>query len=287
MAISSGLRNRLVGFAIVISAIIILLPLVLSKDVLQREEPQAIAINSQGAKYDTDGNLQYQSSPNVESVLNLKANGDQLEFGQVTANSNALPSTNSNQSESSLAEANSDNSVEMLEFSSGAGELDHAMDGAQVEETLVANNAGDNVGNGASNVGNTANVNNTANVKPNAPAAKEEVLVAQNSKPAAQQPPKPPISSAKKDNGSNVVAGTKPKANYVIQVGVFSKKSNADNVVKKISGAGIKVYAVEVNSGGRVLYRVYAGAANNRNDLNDELQKIDKLCGTKGKIVSL
>lgn len=282
MAISSGLRNRLVGFAIVISAIIILLPLVLSKDVLQREDPQAIAINSQGAKYDAEGNLQHQSSPNVENVLNLQANGNQLEFGQAQANADALPSTNNEQSESSLAAANSDNSVEMLEFSSGSGELDNGPSGGQVEETLVANNQG------ASNAPNAPAVSagSRPQAAPKAPEA--EVLVAQKPKVTAPaQPPKPPISSAKKDGDNNVIAGTKPKANYVIQVGVFSKKSNADNVVKKISGAGIKVYAVEVNSGGRVLYRVYAGAANNRNDLNDELQKIDKLCGTKGKIVSL
>ena len=84
-----------------------------------------------------------------------------------------------------------------------------------------------------------------------------------------------------------VIAGSKPSERFVIQVGVFAKRSNADNVVAKIKKAGISVYAIEVASNNKVLYRVYAGHANSRSALNAQVAQIDKLCGTKSKIVSI
>lgn len=254
MALSSGLRNRLVGFAIVVSAVIILLPLVLSKDVLQRPDPQAIAINSQGAVYDEKGNLQVQSTPDLEGVFNINSSN---ELTELNAPATTLPSTTTPEQSGNVAEVASDNSVEMLEFSSGA--VPPSSSKPQVEETLIAQQP-----------------------QPSKPVPTESAAAPQ----APAEPPKPPISSASQD-GPKVVAGAKPTGKFTIQVGVFSKKSNADNTIKKILGAGINAYAVEINSSGRILYRVYAGSANNRNDLKDTLQTVDKLCDTKGKIVSL
>lgn len=275
MSISSGLRNRLVGFAIVISGVIILLPLVLSKDVLQRQDPQAIAVNSQGAIYDDRGNLTYQSSPDLEGVLNIQSGDNPNAEQTYTSAHNELPSTNLEDSAANLAEASSDNSVEMLEFSAGGLEnqdRDMGRPVASAEEILTAERT-----------------ESTAQSK--GVALKEETLTV-NSNPAEKpQPPKPPIGNsaapAKNQDGSKVIAGTKPKANYTIQVGVFSKKANVDNLVKNISQAGINVYAVEVNNGDRTLYRVYAGSANNRNDLNDELKRIEKIVNAKVRIVAI
>ena len=49
MAISVGLRNRLVGFTIVAATLLIFLPVILSKDMIKRPNPDAIAVNEQGA----------------------------------------------------------------------------------------------------------------------------------------------------------------------------------------------------------------------------------------------
>lgn len=272
MAISSGLRNRLVGFAIVISTIVILLPLVISKDVLQRKDEQAIVINGQGAKYDADGNLQYASSPDVNRIFNISSGDNEI----VRPQAEDLPSTNREQSDASLAEVNSDNSVEMLEFS-GADfeEQDRSMGTpppSNMGETLVMNTASE-----------------SSSSKANA-APKEEVLTASTSKPstpaapvntAKAEPPKPPIGSSSKPAASTA------QGKFTIQVGVFSKKDNADNVIKKITQAGIHAYSVEIKNKDRILYRVYAGSANNRNDLQGTLKRIDELCKTKGRIVSL
>lgn len=279
MSISSGLRNRLLGFAIVISGVIILLPLVLSKDVLQRQDPQAIAVNSQGAIYDEHGNLTYQSSPDLEGVLNIQSGANPNAEQVYTSSRNELPSTNIGDSAANLAEASSDNSVEMLEFSAGGLEnqdRDMGRPVASSEEILTAERS-------------------EIAVQPKPVTPKEETLTV-NSKPVEQtQPPKPPIGNSignsaaptKDQDGSKVIAGTKPKANYTIQVGVFSKKANVDNLVKNISQAGINVYAVEVKTGDRTLYRVYAGSANNRNDLNDELKRIEKIVNAKVRIVAI
>lgn len=256
MAISSGLRNRLVGFAIVLSAVIILLPLVLSKDMLRRQEPHAIAINSQGAVYDAEGNLQYQSTPDLNSVFKIQPGSSEE---QTTSQIEQLPSTNQDQSVANVAEVSADNSVEMLEFSSGGREPASSIVPEPIEETLVVS---------------------TEQPKQ---VAKEEKQTA-NQQPSVNESK---VAKAESNKDNKLVANAKPTTAYAIQVGVFSQKANADNLVKKISQAGIKVYMVEISSSSRTLYRIYASGANNRNDLNQDLQRIEKLCNIKGKIVAM
>ena len=275
MAISTSLRNKLVGFIIVASTILIFLPVLLSKDMIKKDAPDnnAVAITQNGALRDANGNLVPQGQPNVEQALNISGQNNALVLTGQAPQRGPQPELNSNLAANSNV-AN-DNSVEMLEFSRPQAQNSRPPQ-ALGPAPLPSNKQPEIL---------------EAKPKPQNQAKQPEILTAKN-KPAAtnNKPASKPAAtsnSSSSASGTKVIAGSKPSERFVIQVGVFAKRSNADNVVAKIKKAGISVYAIEVASNNKVLYRVYAGHANSRSALNAQVAQIDKLCGTKSKIVSI
>ena len=275
MAISTSLRNKLVGFIIVASTILIFLPVLLSKDMIKKDAPDnnAVAITQNGALRDANGNLVPQGQPNVEQALNISGQNDALVLTGQAPQRGPQPELNPNLAANSNV-AN-DNSVEMLEFSRPQAQNSRPPQ-ALGPAPLPSNKQPEIL---------------EAKPKPQNQAKQPEILTAKN-KPAAtnNKPASKPAAtsnSSSSASGTKVIAGSKPSERFVIQVGVFAKRSNADNVVAKIKKAGISVYAIEVASNNKVLYRVYAGHANSRSALNAQVAQIDKLCGTKSKIVAL
>ena len=275
MAISTSLRNKLVGFIIVASTILIFLPVLLSKDMIKKDAPDnnAVAITQNGALRDANGNLVPQGQPNVEQALNISGQNDALVLTGQAPQRGPQPELNPNLAANSNV-AN-DNSVEMLEFSRPQAQNSRPPQ-ALGPAPLPSNQQPEIL---------------EAKPKPQNQAKQPEILTAKN-KPAAtnNKPASKPAAtsnSSSSASGTKVIAGSKPSERFVIQVGVFAKRSNADNVVAKIKKAGISVYAIEVASNNKVLYRVYAGHANSRSALNAQVAQIDKLCGTKSKIVAL
>ena len=275
MAISTSLRNKLVGFIIVASTILIFLPVLLSKDMIKKDAPgnNAVAITQNGALRDANGNLVPQGQPNVEQALNISGQNNALVLTGQAPQRGPQPELNPNLAANSNV-AN-DNSVEMLEFSRPQAQ-NSSPPQALGPAPLPSNKQPEIL---------------EAKPKPQNQAKQPEILTAQN-KPAAtnNKPASKPAAtsnSSSSANGTKVIAGSKPSERFVIQVGVFAKRANADNVVAKIKKAGISVYAIEVASNNKVLYRVYAGHANSRSALNAQVAQIDKLCGTKSKIVSI
>ena len=275
MAISTSLRNKLVGFIIVASTILIFLPVLLSKDMIKKDAPDnnAVAITQNGALRDANGNLVPQGQPNVEQALNISGQNNDLVLTGQAPQRGPQPELNPNLAANSNV-AN-DNSVEMLEFSRPQAQNSRPPQ-ALGPAPLPSNKQPEIL---------------EAKPKPQNQAKQPEILTAKN-KPAAtnNKPASKPAAtsnSSSSASGTKVIAGSKPSERFVIQVGVFAKRSNADNVVAKIKKAGISVYAIEVASNNKVLYRVYAGHANSRSALNAQVAQIDKLCGTKSKIVSI
>ena len=279
MAISTSLRNRIVGFTIVASTILIFLPVILSKDMIKRDAPDnsAIAINQNGVVLDANGNLQHQPLPNNAQAFNFGNRNGQL---SIAGNPNTQPSLQANKP------VPADNGVEILEAPRQGAQQQNALGPAPLP----------NAQNRPSNVS-TRSQTEILEAKPQQ-QKQPEVLVANNNnrKPAstttastpAKPTPRPAATTTASSSSPKVIAGTKPQEKYVIQVGVFSKRANADNVINKITKAGISVYAVQTSSNnGQPLFRIYAGKANARNDLQAQSARIDKLCGTKSKIVAL
>ena len=254
MAISVGLRNRLVGFTIVAATLLIFLPVILSKDMIKRPNPDAIAVNEQGAVLDSSGNLVHQGQADTQRALNMGQRGEltlssvnnQNVAGTATGSAPVAPPKPVTTPERSKTELLTAPAVERKPETTTA-------------QTEIL----------------------TAPPKPaTKPAAKPEPEILTAAKPAPKPAPKPA------SGGDDVIAGTRPTQRYVIQVGVFSQRTNAENVVNKITKAGYSVYAIKVKSNGRELYRVYAAQSNNRDQLNPILTRVNKLCGTKGTIIT-
>lgn len=291
MAISTSLRNRIVGFLIIASTVLIFLPVILSKDMMTRENNQAVAVDQNGAIKDKNGQLQIQSTPDLEQALALGDQSGTLTAPQVQKQPSAQqqnhlasnkkpdqaqpnqgveilggPSKNQN--------ASIGNGVVMNDFSANTPAKKQESEAARAHEILTASRPAQKPA--------AAPAKPAPQVKPDAP--KTEVLVANNAK---KNPPAAPVAQKPTPQGVKVVAGTRPSESFVVQVGVFGKKENADNVVRKLKGAGISYYMVADSNGNRTLYRVYAGRSNNRNELNNLVPQINKLCGTQSKVVSL
>ena len=291
MAISTSLRNRIVGFLIIASTVLIFLPVILSKDMMTRENNQAVAVDQNGAIKDKNGQLQIQSTPDLEQSLALGDQSGTLTAPQVQKQPSAQqqnhlasnkkpdqaqpnqgveilggPSKNQN--------ASIGNGVVMNDFSANTPAKKQESEAARAHEILTASRPAQKPA--------AAPAKPAPQVKPAAP--KTEVLVANNAK---KNPPAAPVAQKPTPQGVKVVAGTRPSESFVVQVGVFGKKENADNVVRKLKGAGISYYMVADSNGNRTLYRVYAGRSNNRNELNNLVPQINKLCGTQSKVVSL
>lgn len=269
MAISVTLRNRLVGFTIVAATLLIFLPVLLSKEMIKRPNPDAVAVNEQGAVLDSEGNLVHQSTADTERALNLGQHGELTLSAVNSAQGTATgqppvpppqPTTTPSRTKTEILTAPAQGSAAQSSTAqSSAAQSSTAQGSAAHTEILTA--------------APKPAAKPQAQPKPQ-PAPSTEILTA--AKPA----PKPAA------NNDNVIAGTRPTQRYVIQVGVFSQRANAENVVKKITKAGYSVYAIKVNSNGRELYRVYAAQADDRNSLNPILTRVNKLCGTKGTIIN-
>lgn len=287
MVISKSLRNRLVGFAIVASSILIFLPVILSKDVIVKQNPEAVAVDSNGAVLNQEGQLTYQPSANMEQALNINNQNGVLNLTPEPNNNNLAQQQDSNNQGS----VDVDSSVEMLEFS----KPNNANANINGTEILTANNNKVNSAPAQAQPNKTQEPEILTASKPsaNTPAKKPavekkepEILVAQKA------PSKPQATPASAKNNANskddVLAGTRPNERFVVQVGVFSKKDNAMNVVNTLKKANISYYAVKVvNANGSSFYRVYGGRSNNKAELSSLSARIDKLCGTKSKVVPL
>ena len=262
MAISVGLRNRLVGFTIVAATLLIFLPVILSKDMIKRPNPDAIAVNEQGAVLDSSGNLVHQGQADTQRALNMGQRGEltlssvnnQNVAGTATGSAPVAPPKPVTTPERSKTELLTAPAVERKPETTTAR-----------TEILTAP---------------PKPATKPAAKPATKPAAKPEPEILTAAKPA----PKPAAKPA--SGGDDVIAGTRPTQRYVIQVGVFSQRTNAENVVNKITKAGYSVYAIKVKSNGRELYRVYAAQSNNRDQLNPILTRVNKLCGTKGTIIT-
>lgn len=286
MVISKNVRNNLVGFAIVASSILIFLPVILSKDVIVKQNPDAIAIDNNGAVLNEEGKLTYQPNANLEKALNINGQNGSLTLTPDTNNSQLGEELNQGGDELIA----SDNGVEILEASRPeTNKRPEILTSNRVNNKPVANK-------------NEVEILTATNKKPvvKEPATAQktnkepEILVAQKpnnsqaSKPAVKpQSPKESVAPAKSNN-DNVLAGTRPTERFVVQVGVFSNKDNALRVVDKLKNAGIPYYAIKItNNSGGTLYRIYGGRSNNKNDLKALSERINKLCETKSKIVPL
>ena len=102
----------------------------------------------------------------------------------------------------------------------------------------------------------------------------------------------PPVSTesepAPLPSASQEVLPEEPKSGlvaWVVKVGSFSNRQNADALVEKLRKAGFQTPDAErVELGGKVLYRVKVGPMVRKEKAEELLPKINQVSGTKGQV---
>lgn len=70
----------------------------------------------------------------------------------------------------------------------------------------------------------------------------------------------------------NKPSTTKPSKIYRVQVGAYSKKGNADTMLKKVKASGFDAFILQVNG----MYKIQVGAYSNKKNADAMLEKIKK-----------
>ncbi|MBG7602132.1 MAG: SPOR domain-containing protein [Gammaproteobacteria bacterium] len=98
--------------------------------------------------------------------------------------------------------------------------------------------------------------------------------------------------AASKHEKESVAAATAkkqavPKSGWVIQVGAFGRKSNADNLSKKLTNGGMKAYIEESSKQNKKLYHVRVGPYSNKSKAQQDRSKAGKVSGLNVKVLNL
>ena len=122
-----------------------------------------------------------------------------------------------------------------------------------------------------------------------APGAKaDEEQQRAEKKPAKVSRP----TAAPKPEKKSVVAATEKKQSvskqgWVIQVGAFGRKSNADNLYKKLTNSGMKAYVEKSSRQNKKLYHVRIGPFPSKSKAQQVRNKAGKVSGLNVKVLNL
>jgi DedD protein len=118
------------------------------------------------------------------------------------------------------------------------------------------------------------------------PQVQETAAVAHNQ---PVQTPQPVAHQA--DKAKAVVPPIKstaaPAGKWVIQVGSFSDKANAESLAKRVRARDYPVMISKFELGNRSLYRVQVGPVRDRANADEKLAKLQGQLGLNGKVVAL
>lgn len=130
-------------------------------------------------------------------------------------------------------------------------------------------------------------------VRPPQPAAPVPVPApAPVSKPVpprpAPEPVRPPVAvvQPKPESVTPPAAQTAKSAGWMIQLGSFGSRANAENLRSKVSAYGYPSSTVEVNQGGKVMIRVYSGPFTQRAEADKVKSTLSRAFGVNGIVVS-
>ncbi len=100
-----------------------------------------------------------------------------------------------------------------------------------------------------------------------------------------------PTASSKPEKESVVAATEKKqstsKKGWVIQVGAFGQKSNADNLYKKLNKSGMNAYIEESSKHSKKLYHVRVGPFSSKSKAQQDRGKAAKVSGLNVRVLNL
>ncbi|MGN0894227.1 MAG: SPOR domain-containing protein [Succinivibrio sp.] len=256
MSISTNLRNRIVGLLVVLSVILILSPLFLTNE-NSKENPKAddsaIAINQNGAVTDSSGQLVAAAEHDYSEML--EAPVDDLK----------KDSSDPLSLESNAPKA--DSPFDALNSTSSANASNERLFTQNALETAVPSNK-------------ELTAQNTYEAPAVEESLKTETLHSSKTKKSEQ--------STLNNRQSDTVAKTSlVSGTFASQMGVFSKKENAQTLLNKLKNSGFKAVTQSVNINGRSVIRVIAGTSKTRAGAEKICKSATAKTGEKCTILSL
>ncbi|MBQ9221218.1 SPOR domain-containing protein [Succinivibrio sp.] len=253
--LSKSLRNRIVGFLVLLSVILIFMPFLMKDDVVAKKNADAIAITPEGAVTDNNGQLVSAGEHDYSDLLDPVDDSVAKTQVQPKADSpfDALKSSKTDNTSGITAAdipddnmfASSDLEVATPISASSNVTLPSVSNQSPKSETLKSSHA-------------------------NVPAATPNVKTPKEKAPAQK-------------NDSNALAS----GNYAAQVGVFSKKTGAQQVINQLKSAGFSPVTQNVNINGKPLIKVYAGTSKNRAAVQGICQRVQAKTSIKCMVQTL
>lgn len=253
--LSKSLRNRIVGFLVLLSVILIFMPFLMKDDVVAKKNADAIAITPEGAVTDNNGQLVSAGEHDYSDLLDPVDDSVAKTQVQPKADSpfDALKSSKTDNTSGITAAdipddnmfASSDLEVATPISASSNVTLLSVSNQSPKSETLKSSHA-------------------------NVPAATPNVKTPKEKAPAQK-------------NDSNALAS----GNYAAQVGVFSKKTGAQQVINQLKSAGFSPVTQNVNINGKPLIKVYAGTSKNRAAVQGICQRVQAKTSIKCMVQTL
>ena len=106
-------------------------------------------------------------------------------------------------------------------------------------------------------------------------------VVAQSPAPVPSQSPAPRVEAQKPAPATPVESGS-----FVVQLGSFGSRDNADRLVRDMSAKGFAAFVAPIKSGGRELYRVRVGPTRDREQAEALAAQLRRV-GQSGSIVPI
>lgn len=276
MPLARPLRNRIVGFLVIVSAILMILPVLLNDS--QEKHREKLQENDNIIMFDHDAEKAEAEGPQLlhddPAFADLQAPEDDLPQPDSAASSlytGPNPDAAPKQADSAVTAPEFDNIPPQM---TTVQPVQPARPQNQGTEILTAQPAPQRPQQSAQPPRSNGNTEILT-----APAP-QRVQTARTA-PAVQPQPKP----AAAPQSSQSATGSMPQGAFSVQVGVFSQRANAQKVVSKLQQAGIQAYLQNANVNGTQMVRVYAGSASSREALTSLQQKIDALTSLKSRIV--
>lgn len=252
--ISKSLRNRIVGFLVLLSVILIFMPFLMKDDVVAKKNTDAIAITPEGAVTDNNGQLVSAGEHDYSDLLDPI--DDSVAKTQVQPKADSpFDALKTKQSDT----ANS-NTVDVAEIPD-----DNMFASSDLEVATPTNSS------------QSAALPSVSNQ-----TVKSETLKSSHS--AATAAPK---ANAQKTAAPKADTNALASGSYAAQVGVFSKKAGAQQVISQLKSAGFSPVTQNVNINGKPLIKVYAGTSKNRAAVQGICQRVQAKTNIKCMVQTL
>lgn len=253
--ISKSLRNRIVGFLVLLSVILIFMPFLMKDDVVAKKNADAIAITPEGAVTDNNGQLVSAGEHDYSDLLDP--------IDDSVAKTQVQPKADSPFDALKSNRTDNTKNVETADIP------DDSMFTSSELEVATPTSSAENV-----------TLPSVSNQTPKS----EPLKSAHANVPAATPNVKTPKEKAPAPNSeSNALAS----GNYAAQVGVFSKKTGAQQVINQLKNAGFTPVTQNVNINGKPLIKVYAGTSKNRAAVQGICQRVQAKTSIKCMVQTL